>query len=48
MWLDLNIMTYILKKVGKHVSYLVVPPMDETPLHTRHGMMDIIFLATGT
>ena len=48
VWLDLNIITYVLEKKCEQVSHVVTPPVDKSAFHTRHCMINIESLAART
>ena len=48
MWLDLNIMTYVLERGCEQVSHVVIPLMDKSAFHTQHCMINIESLAART
>ena len=45
VWLNLNIMAYVLENGCEQVSHFVMPPMDKSAFHTRHCMIDVESLA---
>ena len=48
VWLDLNIMAYVLEKGCEQVVHFVMPPIDKSAYHTWHCMINIESLAART